>query len=147
MLLFAAAAAAAALLFYNLRSGGPEKVAVSAVQKVKGSTIENVEHAADFKELIGRWVRPDGGYVIDIRSAAPGGLLDAGYFNPQPINVHRADATIRDGVPQVFIELRDQGYPGSTYTLLYNREQQALVGTYYQAAMGERFAVIFVRQE
>src|SRR5262245_38211615 len=41
--------------------------------------------------LVGRWQRPDGGYVIEIRNVATNGKLDAGYFNPRPINVARAE--------------------------------------------------------
>jgi hypothetical protein len=40
--------------------------------------------------LRGRWVRPDGGYVIEIREAQAGGGPDAAYLNPRPINVSRA---------------------------------------------------------
>ena len=45
----------------------------------------------DFHKLIGRWLRPDGGYVIDIRKIHADGKMDAGYYNPQPINVSRAE--------------------------------------------------------
>jgi hypothetical protein len=47
--------------------------------------------------LRGRWVRPDGGYVIEVRDAQAGGRLDAAYFNPRPINVSRAEWHRADG--------------------------------------------------
>jgi len=48
---------------------------------------------------------------------------------------------------QVFIELRDTGYPGSTYTLIYNLQQDMLTGIYYQAAVNQSFEVVFVRKK
>ncbi len=99
----------------------------------------------DFRKLIGRWLRPDGGYVIDIRKIHADGKVDAGYYNPQPINVSRAEVIGADTAIKLFIELRDVGYPGSTYTLIYNPQKDMMFGLYYQAAMGQNFDVVFVR--
>jgi len=44
-----------------------------------------------------------------------------------------------------FVELRDVNYPGSTYTLVYQAENDRLYGIYYQAALGQMFEVEFVR--
>jgi hypothetical protein len=99
----------------------------------------------DFRKLIGRWLRPDGGYVIDIRKIHADGKVDAGYYNPQPINVSRAEAIGENSGIKLFIELRDVGYPGSTYTLIYNPQKDMMFGLYYQAAMGQNFDVVFVR--
>jgi len=74
---------------------------------------------AGAERLVGRWLRPDGGYVLDIRRAQVDGRLDASYFNPRPINVSRAEWRREGGQLRVFIELRDVNYPGSTYTLGY----------------------------
>jgi len=97
--------------------------------------------------LTGRWLRPDGGYVIEIRNAQPDGALQAAYFNPRPINVSRAEWRHHSGHLQVFIELRDANYPGSTYTLRYAPEQDRLVGDYFQAVQQQTFRVEFVRQK
>ena len=97
--------------------------------------------------LTGRWLRPDGGYVIEIRSAQPNGVLDAAYFNPRPINVSHAEWRREGGRLRVFIELRDTNYPGSTYDLAYLPEQDRLVGAYFQAAHRQTFDVEFVRQK
>ena len=99
---------------------------------------------SDFRKLIGRWLRPDGGYVIDIRKIHADGKVDVGYYNPQPINVSRAEAIGADTGIKLFIELRDVGYPGSTYTLIYNPQKDMMFGLYYQAAMGQNFDVVFV---
>lgn len=42
------------------------------------------------------------------------------------------------------VELRDTGYPGSTYTLLYDPDKDALLGLYYQAVQRRNFEVVFV---
>ena len=98
-----------------------------------------------FEKLKGKWLRPDGGYIVDIRSVQPDGKMDATYSNPQPIHVEKAVA-IQDGeVTKVFIELRDVNYPGSTYTLAYDSKSDRLTGIYYQAHMQQQFEVEFLR--
>jgi hypothetical protein len=96
-------------------------------------------------KLKGKWRRPDGGYVIEIKSVEPGGKMDAAYFNPQPINVSRAQAAEEGATVKVFIELRGANYPGSTYTLFYDGVVDQLKGIYYQAAMQQQFEVFFER--
>lgn len=68
-------------------------------------------------QLKGRWQRTDGDYVVEIRAVYPDGKVDAAYFNPNPINVGRAEWVNIDGVVNLSVELRDANYPGSTYTL------------------------------
>jgi hypothetical protein len=101
--------------------------------------------AIEFHRLVGRWLRPDGGYVLDIRNISSGGRMQAAYFNPRPINVSQAEISRKNGGLEVFVELRDTGYPGSTYTLVYDPQQDMLSGIYYQASIGQSFEVIFVR--
>ncbi len=100
---------------------------------------------AEFQKLIGKWLRPDGGYILEFRRVAADGKLEAGYFNPRPINVSKAQATREGDQTKLFVELRDVNYPGSTYTLLYVPQNDQLSGTYYQAAQQQRFEVVFVR--
>ena len=99
----------------------------------------------ELAKLVGKWQRPDGGYVVDIRSVDSSGKLDVGYFNPNPINVSRAAAWRDKGATKVVIELRDVNYPGSTYNLELNPETDQLFGQYFQAALGETFEVVFSR--
>ena len=103
------------------------------------------EDQIDFKELIGRWIRNDGGYVIEIKSIDAEGKMEAGYYNPRPIYVSVAKVTRESNGIKIFIELRDVGYPGSTYTLNYSPAEDSLVGFYYQAAMQQNFDVVFAR--
>jgi len=95
----------------------------------------------DFSVIIGEWIRPDGGYIIRVRDVNPDGSVDAGYFNPGEINIAEANVSLWKGLVKLFIKLQDKGYPGSTYTLYYYAEKDALAGFYYQAAMGQTFEI------
>jgi hypothetical protein len=99
----------------------------------------------EFAKLAGRWERPDGGYVLEIKSVDPTGTMEAAYFNPNPINVSRAAALYKDGATKVFVELRAPNYPGSTYNLTYDPEHDQLYGQYFQAALQQTFEVTFGR--
>jgi len=103
------------------------------------------ERTSEFQKLKGRWQRQDGGYVLEIKSIAANGSIDAAYFNPKSIHIAKAEAS-RDGdATKVFIELRDVNYPGSTYSLTYDVEGDQLKGIYYQAVERQRFPVAFTR--
>jgi hypothetical protein len=99
----------------------------------------------DFQKLKGRWVRPDGGYVIEITEVSAEGRMEARYFNPMPIAVSRAEAVQEDDALRVFIELQAPGYPGSTYDLKYDPVTNRLRGVYHQAAIKQDFDVVFIR--
>jgi len=75
------------------------------------------------------------------------GNVDAAYFNPRSINVGMASVKEADGHLELFIELQDQGYPGSTYKLKYNAKYDAMVGVYFQAVMQQSYDVIFQRKK
>ena len=98
-----------------------------------------------FQKLTGRWLRPDGGYILEIKSVDTSGKMEAAYLNPRPIHVARAEASMNGTTTNVFIELRDVNYPGSTYTLVYEPVNNQLKGIYFQAAMEQTFNVYFVR--
>ena len=89
--------------------------------------------ADDFGLLVGRWQRTDGGYVIEVRRIHADGQMEAGYYNPRPINVARAQASVHGDQIKVELELRDKGYPGSVYTLVYAADKDVLFGNYYHA--------------
>ena len=99
------------------------------------------------KSLQGRWIRPDGGYVLEIKSVAADGRLDAAYFNPRPIHVAEARASREGSTIKVSIELRDENYPGSTYNLVYDPQSDRLSGDYYQAVAREHYPIFFVRMK
>lgn len=99
-----------------------------------------------FDRLAGRWVRLEGGYVLEIRSVSPQGAVDAAYLNPRPIHVARAEAFREGEVLTLFVELRDANYPGSTYRLVYDPASDILAGTYFQALQKQTFDVSFLRR-
>ncbi|MGA9394912.1 MAG: hypothetical protein WBV56_06160 [Azonexus sp.] len=98
-----------------------------------------------FGALPGRWIRPDGGYVINIKGVDPSGKLDAAYANPNPLPFAKAEAA-RDGETiKLFFELQAGGYNGSTYTLTYDPASDVLKGVYFQAVAQQKFDVFFTR--
>lgn len=122
-------------------------VAPEAMAQSKKQTATETKGKSGFEVLEGRWLRPDGGYIIQIRSVDPGGKMEAGYFNPRPINVSKAQATKESGKIKVFVELSDVGYPGSTYNLAYDPKDDVLRGAYYQAAAKQSFDIYFTRMK
>jgi hypothetical protein len=100
----------------------------------------------DFKSCVGEWVRPDGGYILDIKSVQPDGKIEAAYLNPRPIKISKAQANIRSGKIEFFIELRDRGYPGSYYTLTFDPKSSQLVGVYHHLGLNQNFDVYFIRK-
>ncbi len=141
------AVGAVILVMANLRSTGPYQVSKSDATVPETPSAAALDQDKGFENLIGRWLRPDGGYIIEIRSINADGRMDAAYFNPRPIHVARAEASWKSGSQEVFIELQDTGYPGSTYTLDYNPAQDAFTGVYFQAKLKQAFEVVFVRQK
>ena len=117
-----------------------------AAQSKKGA-VPGTGSKSGFEVLDGRWLRPDGGYILQIKSVDVGGKMEAGYFNPRPINVSKAQATKESGKIKVFVELSDVGYPGSTYTLTYDPKDDVLRGVYYQAAAKQSFDIYFTRMK
>jgi hypothetical protein len=99
------------------------------------------------KSLEGRWIRPDGGYVLEIKGVAADGRLDAAYFNPRPIHIAIARASREGSTIKVTIELRDENYPGSTYNLRFDPQSDRLSGDYYQAVAREHYPIFFVRMK
>jgi len=96
-------------------------------------------------KLVGKWVRPDGGDILELSDPGLDGRLKAAYYNPRPINVARAEWKHQDGYLGAFVELRAPKYPGSTYTLAYDAARDRLVGIYFQAVRQQQFEVEFVR--
>ena len=125
--------ALAGLLVSSTATAGNEKGSASKVAQ------------AELNRIAGKWLRPDGGYVLELSDVKPDGKLRAAYFNPRPINVAKAEWRNMAGRIQVFIELRDVNYPGSTYTLIYDSEKDIFEGYYFQAVMKQTFEVVFER--
>lgn len=56
----------------------------------------------DVRRLEGRWLRPDGGYILEVRAIKKDNSVEAAYFNPRPINVHEAHYQIKEGSDMMF---------------------------------------------
>jgi hypothetical protein len=100
---------------------------------------------ADKNSLVGDWVRTDANYLIRITEVNDGGTMTAQYFNPNQINVGKANWEQTYGNLKIVVEMRDVNYPGSTYTLNYLPDRDMLAGEYYQAVEGLTFYVEFGR--
>jgi hypothetical protein len=99
------------------------------------------------KWLTGKWMRNDGVYTIEVFSVTKDGRMDAGYFNPNPIHVDKAEWKITEGRLYMRVILKDINYPGSTYVLVYDRVKDNLSGNYFQAVDKMNYDVFFVRKK
>ncbi|MCL4176252.1 MAG: hypothetical protein KJ072_00675 [Verrucomicrobia bacterium] len=106
---------------------------------------EGTEPASLYGALLGRWLRTDGDYLLDIRAIDGTGKAQVDYFNPRPIHVARAEASREGESLKLVVVLEDVGYPGSYYTLAWSQPEKRLAGEYYQATLQETFEVIFTR--
>ncbi len=110
-----------------------------------GALSPGAKPQAELSKLPGKWLRADGGYVLEIDSVDGAGKMVARYFNPRPIRITRAEGRVESSVAKIFVELNDEGYPGCTYSLAHDQRNDLLVGVYYQAAMQQSFEVVFER--
>ena len=118
------------------------------VESAFAESVQDVKQNSGFSQALrleGKWVRPDGGYKLVIEDVKPDGSLKASYYNPRKINVSVSKWTIEDDHLQLFVELRDTNYPGSTYTLVYTKEKDVLDGTYFLAVTKESYSIRFLR--
>lgn len=99
------------------------------------------------EQIEGNWLRSDGPYTIEISNIQEEGKLVAKYFNPNPIKVGSSGWRLEDKEYQIFVELKDENYPGSLYKLRYNEKKETLNGTYYQAVAKQTFNVSFKRKK
>jgi uncharacterized protein (DUF2147 family) len=133
----------ASALYLSFLALAPGAVPATALAQVAARAPIQSESA--FGALPGRWVRPDGGYVISIKSVDASGKLDAAYANPNPLPFARAEATLDGKTIRLFFELRAGGYNGSTYSLIYDPATDVLKGVYFQAVAQQKFDVYFTR--
>jgi hypothetical protein len=99
----------------------------------------------DPQRLVGKWLRADSDYTIDVAGVGSDGRLDAQYLNPNPIHVGRAAWKLDGGTLKIAVELQDRGYPGSFYTLAYDPGADSLSGVYHHLGLNQEFEVVFSR--
>ena len=101
--------------------------------------------SADKNKIAGNWVRTDAPYNLKIADIAGDGKMKAEYFNPKSIHVEKSTWIDENGVIKIYVELRDENYPGSNYTLFYLPDRDLLAGKYFQAVEGATYDVEFMR--
>ena len=100
----------------------------------------------DYGNFNGTWQRTDGNYLIKVSDVHEDGRATVEYFNPQPIHVTEAAISTQKEFIKLSVKLQDKNYEGSTYTLYYYTEKDALAGFYYHATMDKTYKVIFLRK-
>ena len=100
----------------------------------------------DYSIMAGEWQRTDGGYLIKVSKVLFDGKATVKYFNPRPIHVAQAAISTQEGFIKLFFRLQDKNYAGSTYTLYYYAEKDAMAGFYYHAAMDKTYEVVFLTE-
>ena len=131
----------------DAKPSDPQVTAAAAAKAPRTVEAKPKSEQADFGVLPGKWFREDGGYLLEIKTVDAGGKLEAAYFNPRPISISKAEASRDESKIKVFVELRDENYPGCTYNLTYDSEKQLLQGVYFQAALQQSFDVVFTRNK
>lgn len=97
----------------------------------------------DPNDLLGRWMRTDGNYAIEISSLMSEGKMIAKYFNPNPIKCDKTTYSSENDQLSVHIQLNDTNYPKCTYDLTYREDNKILLGKYFQAQTGQTYDVVF----
>ena len=122
--------------------------AALAITAIAGFAVfPRVDKPPDYSQIVGKWIRASGGYVLDIREVLPDGKLDAAYLNPRSINISKAQVSSEESGINLFVELRDKHYPGSYYTLTYDWQSDHLVGIYHHLGIGQNMNVTFSRMQ
>ena len=101
--------------------------------------------AIDKNKITGNWVRTDAPYKLNISGLGDDASLKVEYFNPKSIHVGKASWKNTNAIMSIYVELRDENYPGSNYTLFYMPDKDLLAGRYFQAVEGETYDVGFMR--
>lgn len=81
------------------------------------------------EQFVGNWLRSDGTYRFEITQNLVGDL-EVKYFNPAPINVESVTVAPQGDLLELTIVLRDSGYDGSTYRLMYSPAHYVMFGSY-----------------
>lgn len=121
-------------------------VAQQAALEPKYDISSSIAKLPKYSDFYGAWLRSDGIYRVEIEPGAVAGSVVARYFNPDPINVEAASFDEVGGQPRIEFILRDEGYPGSAYQLVFMAERRVLVGTYARPD-SEPAQVYFVKQD
>src|SRR5262245_17152977 len=67
------------IALWKINHPAPKSAAPLAQVNSTSPPADAGDHASEFQKLKGKWVRPDGGYVIEVRSVEQSGRVDASY--------------------------------------------------------------------
>jgi len=109
------------------------------------TTVASVEKKVELnaEKLLGRWMRTDGEYTLEVKAIKGDSYLAVAYFNPNPIHCEKGTYAMEGGALKIHVLLNDTGYPKCTYDLEYDDEKKILFGAYFQAAAGQTYHVVF----
>jgi len=119
---------------------------LSFIEPVCADEVKLSTAKTSYSILAGKWQRTDGNYLIKVSDVQEGGQAAVAYFNPRSIHVVQAAISTEKKLIKLFIKFQDKGYEGSSYSLYYYAQKDALVGFYYQAPMDQTYEVIFLRK-
>ena len=133
-------------IFESACNEAQEENKTTTPENTSGQTVSPQQKKDPDKNiLVGEWTRTDAPYQIKITELLNDGTMKAGYFNPESINVSNAMWAFADDVLKIYIELRDENYPGSNYNLIYYPDRDLLAGKYFQAVERVTYDVGFTR--
>lgn len=107
------------------------------------------ETSLEFRPVLGKWVRADNSnYVLVIKKVEQNGNMNAVYHNRgrdiSRVYVDEAKAEIDGSTIKLFVKLVDlPHYPGSYYSLIYDKKNDRLTGRYFHALSGNFMRVMF----
>jgi hypothetical protein len=121
-------------------------VLIACVPESREEGTVSTSSGQESPSIEGRWVRPDGGYILTVELREGDAPPEVAYYNPRPIQIANARLTQRGSSLRLFVEMQDRGYPGSYYDLSYDSDSDRLHGIYYQAMQKREYHVVFVRE-
>lgn len=128
----------------NIKSNDLAKVAITRnsepLKKVQPPKME-------IRALAGNWIRTDRPHKLNLIEFAGDGTLKAEYLNPKPAHIGKASWLDDNSFLNIYLELRDEKFPGSTYTLFYIPNKDLLVGKFFHAKDGATYNVGFKREK
>jgi len=136
-----------AILIFSCRETKKENKTAETITTSSEATSSQQKSIPDKNIVVGEWTRTDASYEIKITELLNDGTMKAGYFNPKSINVGTAMWAFADGGLKIYIELRDENYPGSNYNLIYYPDRDLLAGKYFQAVERVTYDVGFTRKK
>jgi hypothetical protein len=93
----------------------------------------------------GVWGRTDGPGEINISEVMDNGVLKVTFYNPKLINIEKAVWTNSSDVLRIHILLKEDSYPGSSFSLNYLPEKDLFIGVYFDGLTKESYPVSFKR--